>query len=94
MSGWAPIAFLAFVVGFGWLVTSFNARASKRVAVAWLVAWGVMATTDSVAFVREGAWPVAVIFMLAWMTFIGLFLAMSHWDWLYLRLPNWVTGKR
>jgi uncharacterized membrane protein len=67
---------------------------SKGVAVAWLLAFGVIVGTDAVSFVDRGAWPVAVVFMLAWLTLAALFLAVSHWDWLYPRLPKWITGKR
>lgn len=67
---------------------------SKPVAIVWLLAFGVMTFTDSAVWAHRGAWPVAVIFILAWLTLVALFLAMSHWDWLYPRLPNWITGKR
>lgn len=75
-------------------MSELGPRASKTVAGAWLLAFGFIVAVDSVSLVRRGAWPVAVIFGLAWLTLVALFFAVSHWDWLYPRLPDWVARKR
>lgn len=69
-------------------------RVSKSVAVTWLLAFGFILAVDSVSLARLGAWPVVVLFALFWLTLVGLFLAVSHWGWLYPRLPRWITGVK